>query len=204
MLPQVPGLFARAVPEHTASRVIDDPPVSPVASEPQVALTTHAARKQARLAAAGKPLELWVPRLGVRSPVVPISGQSGELVPPNDPQILGWWREGREAGAAQGSVVVTGHTVSTGGGAFDHLGELVARDRIRVRTAAGWITYVVEQVNDVSVAKVARTAAAIFRQTGDPRLVLITCSDFDGRVYRSSSVVYAIPVADRPAARATG
>jgi LPXTG-site transpeptidase (sortase) family protein len=153
------------------------------------------------LASAGIPIEVDVPRLHVHSGVIPISGQSGELVPPSNPQLLGWWKEGRRVGEAQGSAVVTGHTVSVGGGAFDHLGELVPGDHIKVRTAAGSIEYVVRQSRDVPVAKLARTAKEIFRLTGPGRLVLITCSDFNGHVYLSNSVVYAVPIKDKPRAK---
>ncbi|RNL77337.1 class F sortase [Nocardioides marmorisolisilvae] len=150
------------------------------------------------MASAGDPLEVQVPRLKVDSQVVPISGQTGELLPPDDPQVLGWWQEGRGAGAENGSAVVTGHTVHTGGGAFDHLGELVAGDTIRVRTDAGWIGYVVQRSRVYSTATLARDAASIFTLQGPGRLVLITCSDFNGSVYLSNSVVYAVPVTDEP------
>ncbi|MFL6158325.1 MAG: sortase domain-bontaining protein, partial [Marmoricola sp.] len=150
------------------------------------------------LASAGDPLEVQVPRLKVDSQVVPISGQTGELLPPDDPQVLGWWQEGRGVGAESGSAVVTGHTVHTGGGAFDHLGQLVAGDRIRVRTKTGWIGYVVQRSRVYSTATLARDAASIFALQGPGRLVLITCSDFNGQIYLSNSVVYAVPVLDQP------
>ncbi|RNL62390.1 class F sortase [Nocardioides marmoriginsengisoli] len=196
-VPQIPDLFAKAVPEPTSSPHPTDPKIDPPSS-PTATVTGNPTLLGTRLKSAGKPLELWVPRLKVRSEVVPISGQSGELLPPDDPQILGWWQEGRYAGAGHGSVVITGHTVNGGGGAFDHLGELVPGDKIRVRTEAGSIRYVVQQSRDVSVDKLARTAEEIFRQSGDGRLVLITCSDFNGEVYLSNSVVYATPVKDEP------
>jgi LPXTG-site transpeptidase (sortase) family protein len=198
-VPQIPDLFAKAVPEATSTPPVVDPTIDPETPSPQISVTPNPTLLGKRLEAAGKPVEVWVPRLHVRSQVVPISGRTGELVPPSNPQELGWWQEGREAGAPQGSVVVTGHTVSTGGGAFDHLGELVPGDHIRVRTSAGSIVYVVQTSRDVPVAKLARTAKQIFRQTGDGRLVLITCSDFNGQIYLSNSVVYATPEKDLPA-----
>ena len=78
-----------------------------------------------------------VPALGVRAPVVEIGvGSDGVLVPPDDPRTLGWWAAGAGPGAAYGSALVTGHTVSTGGGAFDDLERLAAGDPVRVRTDA--------------------------------------------------------------------
>jgi LPXTG-site transpeptidase (sortase) family protein len=196
-VPQIPDLFASAVPDQS-TKAVTDPPVEAPTSLPGVSLTPAPGLIGRRLASAGTPLEVVVPRLHVKSSVVPISGATGELVPPSNPQLLGWWQEGAGVGSANGSAVVTGHTVSVGGGAFDHLGELVPGDRLRVRTAAGLIEYVVTSSRDVRVKKLARDSKEIFRQSGAGRLVLITCSDFNGRVYLSNSVVYATPVKDRP------
>lgn len=196
--PQVPEMFASAVPDPPAKA---DPPIAPPdAASPDAPLPPippGIAHRQ--LEAAGKPLEVTIKRLGVASEVVPISGRSGALVPPEDPQLLGWWQEGREAGVAAGSVVITGHTVNRGGGAFDNLGKLVRGDRISVRTAAGRIDYVVTVGRDLTTAELAADATKIFTFDGPGRLVLITCSDWDGEIYRSNAVVYATPVHDVPA-----
>ncbi|MCW2857740.1 MAG: class sortase [Marmoricola sp.] len=200
-VPQIASLFGDAVPKNPGA-VITDPPVAPITQSPQVLTSPAPSIVAQRLAAAGVPLEVSVPRLHVDSVVIPISGQSGELLPPSDPQELGWWQEGRQVGARQGSAVVTGHTVHTGGGAFDHLGELVPGDRIRVRTSAGWITYEVQKSQTVTVAQLAATADQIFQQAGPGRLVLITCSNFNGVVYLTNSVVYAVPIKDAPFAAA--
>ncbi|MCX6395019.1 MAG: class F sortase [Propionibacteriales bacterium] len=197
-VPQIPDLFAEAVPEQTRTPVTVEPSIAPPEPQPSVTAKPDNPLLGKRLRSAGTPLEVTVPRLKVNSSVVPISGQSGSLLPPNNPQILGWWQEGSGVGSAAGSAVVTGHTVSTGGGAFDQLGKLVPGDKIKVRTAAGTIDYVVRQVRDVPVDVLARTAKEIFDQTRAGRLVLITCSDFNGTVYLSNSVVYADPVKDAP------
>jgi LPXTG-site transpeptidase (sortase) family protein len=151
-----------------------------------------------RLQAAGRPREVVVPRLKVDSQVVPISGQSGSLLPPSDPQLLGWWQEGRPVGSQYGTAVITGHTVHTGGGALDHLGELVVGDSVRVRTDAGWIRYVVQQTRIYSTDELARDAQNVFRLGGTGRLVLITCDDWNGVSYDSNAVVVATPVLDQP------
>ena len=148
-----------------------------------------------RHAAAGAPRRLVVDRLGVRSDVVPISGESGVLLPPSDAQLLGWWREGAVPGAARGTAVLTGHTVSTGGGPFDHLQRLARGDEVVVRTAKGVIRYTVTSSRNYGTAALARRSGEIFRLDGPGRLVLITCSGYDGRVYRSNTVVTAAPVA---------
>ncbi len=198
--PEVPTWFASALPDDTETPINPDPTIqpAPTPTAPVPTPTEEPTVSDGKLVAAGRPLEVWVPRLKVRSPVVPISGQSGTLLPPDDAQILGWWQEGRGAGAENGSAVVTGHTISTGGGAFDNLGLLVPGDRLRVRTALGWITYAVEGSRDYTVAELARNAEDIFELEGAGRLVLITCSDFNGEVYLSNAVVVATPVGDEP------
>lgn len=197
-VPQVPDLFAGTLPDQSTTTVRADLPIDPPILGPPAPVKRTSSLVGERLTSAGTPLEIVVPRLRVSSPVVPISGQSGELFPPDDPQILGWWQEGAGVGLARGSAVVTGHTVNAGGGAFDHLGELVPGDKIKVRTAAGTIDYLVREARDVPVEELARTAESIFGQSVAGRLVLITCSDFDGSVYRSNAVVYAVPVKDAP------
>ncbi len=202
VVPEVPDWFASAVPQNGPGPVPTGPVIVPAPTPTATPDITPSAGpptdQSAALAAAGRPLEVWVPRLKVRSPVVAISGQSGTLLPPDDARILGWWQEGRGAGAENGSAVVTGHTVSTGGGAFDDLEQLATGDRLRVRTAAGWITYAVERSQVYSVEELAENAEVIFDRTGESRLVLITCSDFNGEVYLSNAVVFATAVGDEP------
>jgi LPXTG-site transpeptidase (sortase) family protein len=149
------------------------------------------------LTAAGVPERLVVRRLSVRSDVVPISGNSGTLLPPSDPRLLGWWQEGAVPGAARGTAVLTGHTVHTGGGAFDDLSSLVRGDRVRVDTTRGTITYAVTSVRDLGTDELAHRSRRTFRLGGAGRLVLVTCTDWNGRDYLSNTVVVARPVAAR-------
>jgi LPXTG-site transpeptidase (sortase) family protein len=202
LVPGVPRFLADLVPGQDAKvATVKDPPVGPS----REAFTGPVGVEQqggpyagVRLEAAGWPRQVVVPRLHVDSRVVPISGQSGSLLPPSDPQILGWWQEGRPVGSQHGSAVITGHTVHTGGGALDHLGELVVGDSVRVRTDAGWIRYVVQQTRIYSTAELARDAENVFRLGGTGRLVLITCDDWNGQSYDSNAVVVAAPVLDQP------
>ena len=143
---------------------------------------------------AGRPARLVVPRLRVDAPVYPIGAPGGVLTPPNDPQTLGWWHDGAVPGAAHGGALITGHTVHTGGGAFDDLETLRAGDAVRVRTDKGVVGYAVSGVTIYRKASLARDAARIFRQNGPGRLVLITCEDWNGSVYLSNAVVFADPV----------
>jgi len=143
---------------------------------------------------AGRPRVVVVPTLGVRAAVSPIRLDGHALTPPADPTRVGWWTGGARPGARTGTAVLTGHTVHTGGGAFDRLDDLVPGDDVAVRTAGGAVTYVVRSVQVLSRDDVARRSAGIFRQTGAPRLVLVTCEDWDGTAYRSNVVVTAAPV----------
>jgi LPXTG-site transpeptidase (sortase) family protein len=135
-----------------------------------------------------------VPRLGVDAPVVGIDAPDGVLLPPDDPQVLGWWRSGARPGDAQGSALVTGHTVSSGGGALDDLETLRPGDRVRVRTSEGLIGYQVTGVSVYRKARLAEDAARVFSQTVPGRLVLITCEEWNGSAYLSNAVVFAEPL----------
>jgi LPXTG-site transpeptidase (sortase) family protein len=159
----------------------------------QQAATTPPA-KPARAAAAGAPTRLVVPRLHVNAPVYPISAPGGVLLPPSNPQTLGWWQDGAVPGAAKGGALITGHTVHTGGGAFDDLETLRAGDRVRVGTAKGSIEYAVTKITIYPKATLARNAQTVFSQDVPGRLVLITCEDWNGSVYLSNTVVLADPL----------
>jgi LPXTG-site transpeptidase (sortase) family protein len=141
--------------------------------------------------AMGRPDRLVVPELGVDAPVIGIDVVDGVLLPPDDPQVLGWWQYGAEPGAKSGSALITGHTVSSGGGAFDHLETLEAGDEVRVRTTNGLIRYEVTGVRIFRKARLAQHAARVFNQERPGRLVLITCEDWNGSTYLSNAVVFA-------------
>lgn len=97
-------------------------------------------------------------------------------------------------GATRGTAVIAGHTVHTGGGTFDTLGELARGDRIRLRTKAGPLVYRVTGVSDHTKHWLAVHAPRVFSQTVPGRLALVTCSDWNGRDYESNTVVLATPV----------
>jgi LPXTG-site transpeptidase (sortase) family protein len=192
----VPGLFgAGATDDRGAapqSQELVRARTLPFVVEPGVSI--EAARPKPH-AAAGRPNRLLVPRLGIDAPVIDIGVVDGTLLPPSDPQTLGWWSDGAAPGALRGGALITGHTVHTGGGAFDDLETLEAGDRVRVRTAKGVIPYVVRGVTVYRKATLARDAARVFSQTVPGRLVLITCEDWNGSGYDSNAIVFA----ERPA-----
>lgn len=131
-------------------------------------------------------------RLGdIDARVVPVALEGSRLTPPDDPTVLGWW--GRRAGAARGTTLLTGHTVHDGGGTFDDLEDT----RVGSRAVVDGHRYEVSAVRVMSKEKLARRAPALFSQTGRPRLVLVTCEDYDPTTghYASNVVVVLTPVA---------
>lgn len=195
----IPGLAHRVgnwlapVAKPVPIRVVD-PSVLPQPTTPTTQPTVRP--RLGPMAAAGSPIKLIVPRLQVNAPVVAISGSSGALLPPSDPLMIGWWLEGPKPGDAQGTALLTGHTVHYGGGAFDHLASLVAGDHFRIRTAKGVITYVVQGVRKYTTGRLARDSKSLFRITGDPRVLLITCSNWNGTIYLDNTVVTGVPVSE--------
>jgi LPXTG-site transpeptidase (sortase) family protein len=139
---------------------------------------------------------LLIPRIGVDAPVLPIqTNQNRVLDPPRDPSVAGWWRDGAAPGEPQGAAVVVGHTVrNKGGGVFDDMGDLSRGDAIEVDGSGSTLNYRVKSINVLSKEEVARNAEKIFAQTGAGRLVIITCDDWDGSVWRSNIVTIATPV----------
>lgn len=141
-----------------------------------------------------RPDTVVVPSLGVRAPVSLIRTEDGALNPPADPLTVGWWSGGARPGSTIGAAVVTGHTVHTGGGAFDDLEQLEPGDDVVVLAAGGdRAAYDVTSVRVLSRAELARESADVFGRSGPGRLVLITCEDWDGTSYRSNVVVTAHP-----------
>jgi LPXTG-site transpeptidase (sortase) family protein len=183
----VPALV-RAWDRDPAPVVGSGPQPAPYLVEPGV---VFAAADPTPDPATGPPTHLVVPRLGVDAPVVPIGVVDGVLLPPDDPQTLGWWDQGAKPGAVRGGALITGHTVHTGGGAFDDLETLRKGDLVRVRTTGGTIEYAVSGVTIYRKGRLARDAQRVFSQTGPGRLVLITCEDWNGSGYDSNAIVFA-------------
>jgi LPXTG-site transpeptidase (sortase) family protein len=177
----------------------DLPVVTPTTAAPELRgsepLTVLKVRAHLADPAQGVPLSLAVPRLHLRAPVISISPSGGVLVPPSDPLELGWYQYGAQPGAVSGSAVITGHTVHTGGGALDDLADLRQGDTVGVGTRHGTVSYVVTDVAKLSKQEFARRAQQVFSMSVPGRLVLITCTDWNGSEYLANTVVYADPVA---------
>lgn len=188
-------LATTTLPSQQAAAPVDTgPTLAPYVLEPAVviqpAAETEAPEPQPH-PATGFPNRLVVPKLGIDAPVIRAHVTDGTLWPPDDPQSLGWWAEGAKPGAVQGGALITGHSVSTGGGAFDDLETLRKGDRVRVRTGRGVIVYSVTGVTIYKKGALAKDAQRVFSQTGPGRLVLITCEDYNGSYWESNAIVFA-------------
>jgi len=182
------GGFSEDQPNSVASGQESSVPTRPTAV---VGTTFHRHGRPAWTP--GVPRRVVIERLNMDAPVVPISTVGDALIPPSDPQQLGWWSAGAQTGARRGSALVTGHTVHTGGGAMDNLERMRTGDRVTVYTGRGIIPYDVRSVEVFGKGSVARHAQRLFSQEVRGRLVLITCEDWDGTRYLSNVVVVAKP-----------
>ena len=142
------------------------------------------------------PVRLSVPSLDIRAPVNAIEvGDDRVLDPPADVLDVGWWDASALPGQATGSTVIAGHTVNTGGGSLDRLADVRRGAVIDVLTRNGVMRYEVRRTKIYDKEQLARNATRVFGQdAGDGRLVLVSCTDWDGTAYDSNVVVYADPV----------
>jgi LPXTG-site transpeptidase (sortase) family protein len=136
---------------------------------------------------------LRIPSLGINAPVLPISAEGSSLVPPSDPQIVGWWSDGARPGADRGTAILTGHTVSTGGGVFDDLEHMRPGQHVQIRSNGQRLSLEVNSVTTYHKTRLAERSAEVFDQTAPGRVALVTCEDWNGDVYRSNVVVMATP-----------
>jgi LPXTG-site transpeptidase (sortase) family protein len=169
------------------------PPSTTKKPTPQVSTPSKRPPRQSTPSkpAPGRPKRIVVPKLSGSASVIGIRADGGSLNPPPDPRVIGWWSEGAKPGAKTGSAVMTGHTVHTGGGAFDDLDQLTDGDVVLITTDKGTLRYRVDSVTTYRKQSLAKHAAEVFDQSVDGRLVLITCEDWNGSVYLSNEVVVA-------------
>lgn len=139
---------------------------------------------------------LIVPDIGLAAPVIDIEmDMAGVLSPPADTDIVGWWQRSAEPGARLGQTVITGHTVHSGGGVMNRLGEMQAGDEVHVRDEGRVVDYRVTDVQTLSTAEVADYAVPLFGQDREEgRLVLVTCTDWVDGDYLSNIIVVADPI----------
>ncbi len=198
-LPWIAVVAGTAIVGFAAVSPQDDPAAGAVPAAAPAATTatttvTAPAPAVATIAAA-PPTRLHAPAIGVDAPVVPVGADGRALAIPDDPSVVGWWRDGARPGARTGTVVLAGHVDAwdTGPGALFHLARLRPGDAVSVGTDTGERGYVVEAVRRYPKPELP---AELFTPAGRPRLVLISCGGvFDRRLrsYTDNVVVYATP-----------
>lgn len=139
-----------------------------------------------------------VKSLRINAPIVSIAmSRSRVLTPPSNPRDVGWWDASAKPGSSGGQTIIAGHTVHTGGGEFDHLGELKKGAPIEIVRKKRTEHYVATKVFTLSKKQVSEQAQQLFGQArAKNRLVLITCGDWTGREYLTNVFVYAKPVGE--------
>ncbi|MFD7073050.1 class F sortase [Nocardioides sp. NPDC059952] len=141
----------------------------------------------------GKVRGVSIESLNVHADVVPLAMEDGTLTPPADAALMGWWKAGAKPGSDEGSVLIVGHTLHNGGGVLDRLGEVDEGDEIVVRTKDEEFSYTVRSVRDLSKEQVAKRSKRLFDTDGEPKLVVVTCDDWDGTSFQGNTVVVAVP-----------
>ncbi len=145
------------------------------------------------------PVRISIPTLNVNAPVTPEGvDATGEMAIPEDIRTIGWYQWGSTPGASAGSTVMVGHVDSakSGAGAFFTLRTIADSAAITITTADGQ-SHVYRVIAREEFAKTVVPLAAIFDQSGPPRLVLATCGGAFDRAtgsYEDNIVVTAQPV----------
>jgi sortase (surface protein transpeptidase) len=143
-----------------------------------------------------EPTEVRIPKIGATSSLVPLGLNADETVevpPVEQPMQAGWYRFARTPGEA-GPAILLGHVDGLKKpGIFFRLKELVADDEIEVSRKDG-TTARFRVRRTEQVAKAGFPTEAVYGDTAEPELRLITCGgSFDeaAHSYRDNVIVYA-------------
>ncbi len=133
-----------------------------------------------------------------RAEVKPAATVKGMLKVPEDVRHVGWWDGSAYAGEPFGSTVIAGHVDSASGGIgfFARLLGIKIGDVVTLRDDEHRQRYKITSIQTVARQALATDSQA-FDQTGDHRLVLITCTGTfrrDRGGYDSNLVVIGKPL----------
>jgi LPXTG-site transpeptidase (sortase) family protein len=148
------------------------------------------------LARPAVPELLIVPSIDLKAPIIPISVDANRVLnPPADVHEVGWWRGSAKPGAETGQTLITGHTVHTGGGVMNRLGDLRPGAVVQVKTKLGIVEYRATEIFVYTKAELAKHVKDLFGQDRPHnRLVLVTCTGWTGSEYTSNIIVLADPL----------
>lgn len=172
------------------------PPAATAAASAPPSPAAQAAAPGAPVLKRAKPTRLRIPQIAVDAPFTELAlGPTGQLdaPPPDDKNLVGWYRDGVTPGE-RGSAVVAGHIdTSKGPAVFLLLSLLLPGNKVEVSRADG--TVAVFSVDSVETfAKNAFPDQKVYGKTPDAQLRLITCGgtyDKQKRDYLDNVVVFA-------------
>ncbi|WP_406151120.1 class F sortase [Streptomyces sp. NBC_01012] len=177
------------------------PPAPSVVSLPAPSSTAAPAPKASSSAAqlglpASDPQRISIKSIAVDAPFTPLSiGSSGQLdaPPANDPNLVGWFKDGATPGE-RGTSVVAGHVdTRTGPAVFLLLSTLKAGNSVDITRQDGAIaTFKIDSVETFSKADFPNDR--VYADKGTAQLRLITCGgvyDKKKKDYEDNVVVFA-------------
>jgi LPXTG-site transpeptidase (sortase) family protein len=135
---------------------------------------------------------------GADAAVKPAVTVDGELQVPTNVDHVGWWDGSASAGDPFGSTVIAGHVDSAEGGIgfFAKLLRVRVGSKVTLQGDGHRLSYRVTKIQRVAKEALASDSSA-FDQSGDHRLVLITCTGNyhpDRGGYDRNLVVFARPL----------
>ncbi|MET9628942.1 class F sortase [Lentzea sp. NPDC006480] len=143
-----------------------------------------------------EPTELRIPKIGAKSSLVPLGlnpDETVEVPPVEQPMQAGWYKLARTPGEA-GPAVVLGHVDGLKQpGIFFRLKELTEGDEVEVSRKDG-TTAKFRVRKTEQIAKNSFPTEAVYGETDEPELRLITCGgsfDQSAHSYRDNIIVYA-------------
>ncbi len=193
-------LRAGALPTPAARGVSAHPPVGgPTGSAHGLLGSRPATLQAARTEAGHQPVAVRIPGYPGFSPVQPYTtdpSTRGLALPP-DARTVAWWSPGALPGDPRGTAVLAAHVSYRGQhGPFTHLGRIPVGSVVSVRQADGAVLNF-RVVGVDQVVKSAFDQKGLFRTTGTPRLVLVTCGGIYDRAthnFADNVIVYAVPL----------
>lgn len=148
------------------------------------------------------PLNIRFDDVGIDDPIISVGlTEDGELEVPSETEV-GWWEQGSAPGLPGATVLAAHVSWNRTAGPFNRLARAELGSKFEIETGDGFVrTYQV--VERALYGKDELPADRIWRTTGPEAIVLITCGgDYNPQIrrYRENIVVYAVPIAQRPAA----
>lgn len=139
----------------------------------------------------GKPVSITVNDMDVDASVLHLGfADDGSQAVPKTLHETGWWKLGSQPGQA-GNGVIVGHATSSGKGVFNGLDGLEPGDKIVVKGETGTATFTVNRTDKKPKDDFAEVADDVYRTTGNPGLVLMTCGEWNGQVHEDIIFAYA-------------